>query len=633
MSIFKELKRRNVIRVAIAYAVVSWLVLQVANTLVPVLELSPSVTKTVLLILLLGFIPAMFFSWAFEITPEGVKKEKDVARDESVTNLTAKKLDYVTLVAAVGVLGLFVYQQMRPPVSTPVSKEVIEQSSQDAPTTVKESDLSEIKAASIAVLPFVNMSSDKEQEYFADGISEEILNVLVRIPKLKVAGRTSSFSFKGKNEDLRIIGDALGVNHILEGSVRRSGTKLRITAQLIRSEDGFHLWSDTYDREFEDIFDIQDEISQKVAEQLAIKLGLNAKHKVHERTDDLVVYENYLKAKQLFLLRGKDNLDEALVLLNEATTRDPNFAPAWTYIAFVYGVYEAYSSEEDIEVNYKAWRAAGKQAAQRAVELEPESGEAHAAQGVFYFYNFELIKSFDSLDRALKLEPDNANVLDTVVQHLLLLGYFKEAQELSAKSVAIDPLVAMYRNLQGGTNGFIGNDEAAIVNLKKSIELDPSLFFPYANLFLVYSSKPEYLPEIAPLINKAFSNNALKGQIAVNFTGVLKLLDNKTLLADKTALREHALQSDNKVLIRFISKHTADAELLINKVFLPMWSDNYDYGPDLFPFPSMEGFYQNKHFKEQVKKDGVLALWQSRGFPAHCKPVGEDDFECDLPTQ
>ena len=241
-------------------------------------------------------------------------------------------------------------------------------------------------------MPFADLSAAGDQEFFADGISEEILNVLVRIPNLKVAGRTSSFAFKGRNEDLRNIGAALGVNHVLEGSVRRSGDRLRITAQLIRGADGFHLWSQTFDRELTDIFEIQDEIARAVADRLALSLGLAGEQKsiVTNRTDDLIAYEKYLRARQLIKMRGKDNLDRALLLLMEAAARDPAFAPAWSSIAKVYAVYEAYNDRFGKRgAHHQHWRAISKSAAERALRLDPKSAEAEAQVASAFASNFK----------------------------------------------------------------------------------------------------------------------------------------------------------------------------------------------------------------------------------------------------
>ena len=319
MSFLAELRRRNVIRVSVAYAIIGWILAQVAEFAFENFGAPDWVLKSVVVVLLLGLPIAVFFAWAFEVTPEGIKREEDVDRSESVTSKTGHKLNILIIACLLLVAVLIVAQPYLPGV---------------APQGRSNSQVT-AEGDSIAVLPFADLSEMGDQEFFADGISEEILNVLVRIPGLKVAGRTSSFSFKGRNEDLREIGAALGVNHVLEGSVRRSGTRLRITAQLIRGEDGFHLWSETYDREISDIFEIQDEIARSVADQLVVSLGLSSETLVKDRTEDLVAYENYLRAKQLFLDRGKDNLDMALLLLSEATARDPDFALAWGGIASV----------------------------------------------------------------------------------------------------------------------------------------------------------------------------------------------------------------------------------------------------------------------------------------------------------
>ena len=250
-ALFSELKRRNVFRVGIAYAIVSWVLLQFTDVISPILDIPDWAPKLVFLLLALGFLPALIIAWAFELTPEGIKKEKDVDRSTSIATTTRRKLDYVIIgVLAVGIVILLV-DKFSQPTGSPAS------------------DATEL---SIAVLPFVNMSSDPEQEFFSDGITEEILNALAAVRQLKVAGRTSSFAFKGQNEDLRRIGDTLGVGHILEGSVRRSGSKVRIAAQLIQVDDGFHVWSDTYDRELTDIFAIQDEIAAAIIRQLKATL-------------------------------------------------------------------------------------------------------------------------------------------------------------------------------------------------------------------------------------------------------------------------------------------------------------------------------------------------------------------------
>jgi len=246
MSLFSELKRRNVFRVAVAYAVASWLLLQVTDIIVPILDLPASAPKLILLIIAIGFIPVVIFAWAFELTPEGIKRESEIDPAQSVTHHTAKKLDYVTIALLVAVACLVAFNRYSP------------SARETAVDVVTHAPPDEI---SIAVLPFVNMSADSDNEYFSDGISEELMNVLVKVDSLRVASRTSAFSFKGKDTPIPEIARQLKVNNILEGSVRKSGQKVRITAQLIDVASDKHLWSETYDRELTDIFDIQAKIS------------------------------------------------------------------------------------------------------------------------------------------------------------------------------------------------------------------------------------------------------------------------------------------------------------------------------------------------------------------------------------
>ena len=257
MSLFNELKRRNVFRVGIAYIVMAWLVLQVADVILNNITAPGWVFHVLLLFLAIGFPFAVFFAWAFELTPEGLKKEKDVDRSKSVTRITARKLDYVVIAVLVLALAYFTFDKF---VLDPLRDAELVQA-----TTADKS---------IAVLPFVNMSNDPEQEYFSDGISEELLNVLAQFPGLQVAARTSAFQFKGQNRDIAGIAKQLHVNHVLEGSVRKAGNRLRITAQLIDADSGFQLWSETYDRELDDIFAIQDEISAAIGDALMIELKL-----------------------------------------------------------------------------------------------------------------------------------------------------------------------------------------------------------------------------------------------------------------------------------------------------------------------------------------------------------------------
>ena len=307
MTFFDELKRRNVFRVGIAYAIATWVLLQITEVITPLLGLPDWAPKLIFVILAVGFVPALIFAWAYELTPEGLKKEKDVDRSESITHHTGRKLDFAIIAVLVLAVGLLLA---------------------DRYTGKPAPDAEQVTNKSIAVLPFVNISSDKEQEYFSDGITEEILNALASVKELKVAGRTSSFAFKGQNQDLRRIGELLGVTHILEGSVRKSGTTVRITAQLVQVKDGFHLWSDTYDRELTDIFAIQDEIANEILIQLKARLLDEEGPAIVSQRTDPEVYDVYLLAKQLLYRRTRLTIESAVELLDQAIAKDPECTPS-----------------------------------------------------------------------------------------------------------------------------------------------------------------------------------------------------------------------------------------------------------------------------------------------------------------
>ncbi|PHS24257.1 MAG: hypothetical protein COA84_09720 [Robiginitomaculum sp.] len=609
-NLFTELKRRNIFRVAGVYAVVGWVLMQVAALLENSLNLPPWFDTTITAALLIGFPIAVLLAWAFEMTPEGVKRTEAVAEGESVSVKTGRKLD-ITIVIGLALLVVLVgWQSLNQNRQTPkvsIAKDV----------------------TSIAVLPFVDLSPNGDQEYFADGISEEILNVLVSIDGLKVAGRTSSFSFKGRNQDLREIGASLNVNHVLEGSVRRSGTKLRITAQLIRSKDGFHMWSETYDREQADIFEIQDQIARAVAEQLAASLGLSfglsSETLVKDRTEDIVAYELYLRAKQLHEKRGKENLDTALLLLSEAIARDPNFAPAWTQLANVYSVYQAYQTDVPSEVTVQHWRAIGKAAAKRAVKLNPDSGAAYSSLGSMYTYDLNWIKSFEAFDKALALAPDDANIRDSMAQNLLEVGKYQQAIKLSLRAVEIDPLVAIYRNTLGNAYNLIGEYEKAAEQYQRGQELDPSLTFIYYNMWDMYIAQGRTQDALS-LVEEAFAEGVFN-QEDLDLAKTIHTVFN----ADDEQAKRALIKSVDDYYVRFLlASNAGDKGAAIETVDL-YWKHAVEQGKtySVFNVSNIEFVYDQPRFKEEVRKNNILAYWQQAGFPPQCKPVGTDDFECE----
>lgn len=443
MSILGELQRRNVIRMAVAYLVFAWVVMQVLSVIAPILELPAWTQRMMLLLLAVGFLGVVVFSWIYELTPEGIKRESEVDRSQSITGHTARKLDIVVIVLLAMSIGLFVYGRYSPREAPPAPVVAAVPDAAPAPGPAAP-PVSVDASKSVAVLPFVNMSSDPEQTYFSDGISEELLNALVKLPGLKVAGRTSSFAFRDKADDLRAIGKALNVNHILEGSVRKQGMRVRITAQLIQAEDGFHLWSETYDREVTDIFALQDEITRQIVKALEVELG-----QAHAAapTASIDAYSVYLKARQKLALRGAENLDEARALFQQAIELDPGYAPSYSGLARATELYWLYQSDYgysrrtalDVTSTIGAVRAA----AHSALGLDPDNAEAWSVLGhLEVTFQGDWIEAGRGHERALALRPNDPEILNFAGDYYYWVQD-PRALETEGRAAALDPMLSV----------------------------------------------------------------------------------------------------------------------------------------------------------------------------------------------
>jgi len=424
-KLFEELKRRNVIRVAVAYVIAGWLVLQIAEFVLEIIAAPEWIIKVFLLAIGLGLLPVLIFSWAYEITPEGVKREKDIDRGQSITGGTGRRLNQITigmLVAVLAFVGLERTFFSRPVPDTPVV----------ASTTSDNS---------IAVLAFQDLSAEGDQAYFAEGLSEEILNVLAQVDELKVAGRTSSFSFKGKDTDLREIGELLDVAHILEGSVRKSGNRIRVTAQLIQTSDGFHLFSETYDRDLDDVFAVQDEIANNILTSLLSEIvGTELAHKT--TPTESAAYEFYLLARERIRSRDFAASNEASMMLDRALEIDPDYAPAYAQKALVtlllsdqMGSYGVVPIEEARPV---AWSLIEK-----ALALDSQLAEAHAVKGLWLDWSAASSDEAEvSLRRALELNPNLSDTGNWLSNVLSRRGDFRDAVRVLEAVTARDPVYA-----------------------------------------------------------------------------------------------------------------------------------------------------------------------------------------------
>ncbi len=422
-GLFQEFKRRNVFRVAVAYGVVSWLILQVTEVAVPAMRLPDFVNSLVLFLLLLLLVPTLVFAWAFELTPEGLKREKDVDRSQSITGDTGKKLDYITIAALIIAMAFVVGDRfLFPNVASPA-----------APTATA----GEI---SIAVLPFADMSPNRDQDYFSDGITEEILNGLAKLKTMKVAGRTSSFAFKGRNEDLREIGAALGVQHVLEGSVRKDGNRLRITAQLINVSDGFHLWTETYDRQLTDVFAVQDEISAAIVSALRGNLLGEETNDTALAQIDVATYDKYLEARTLIPNRTNQSLTEARALLEEVVAEAPNYAPGLASLAetVVLLTGETFISYGDLTA--EEVRRIATPLLNRAIEIDPDLANAYAVRGLLLYHDRKWAEADAALQRAVRLNPSLSNAWNWRANNAARQEKLSYSMNYYREAIAIDPL-------------------------------------------------------------------------------------------------------------------------------------------------------------------------------------------------
>jgi TolB-like protein/Tfp pilus assembly protein PilF len=462
MSFFAELKRRNVIRVAVAYLIVGWLTMQAGDTLAPALHLPEWINSALAFFLILGFPLALFFSWAFEMTPEGIKKEKDVDRTRSMTQTTGQKLNYTIIALLVAALAYFAYDKfLLQPQITAESSIAAEELSNNNETIVQ----------SIAVLPFVDMSATGDNEYFSDGLTEELLNILSNIKELRVAGRTSSFAFKGKDEDLRSIGEKLNVVSILEGSVRKDDkrNRVRITAQLVNVEDGFHLWSETYDRELNDIFAIQDEIAHEVAQALRITLlGEDIARLENVVSTEINAYDLYLKALQGINDGGFVAMDKAVTQFQQALTLDPAYTPAkvglvraWTRMAITGSI----TRQEAL--------SRGLPLLEQVLAEQPDNSDARIQMAVLRGFEGNTEAAEQAFVAALNDNPRNALGLNTYGRFLFNNGRVEQGMELITAALEIEPYSLSVLWEQCQTNAYLQRIEVSLTACNRIAELVP----------------------------------------------------------------------------------------------------------------------------------------------------------------
>jgi serine/threonine-protein kinase len=484
-NFFSELKRRNVYKVAVAYAIVGWLLVQVATQVFPFLEIPNWVVRLVIALVAIGFPIALVIAWAFELTPEGIKRTEDVdpfdSRSGQVLAASARQPRkhawiFVVIVGAAFSIGLFFIGRYTGRNTVGAAR-------------------TELSAKSIAVLPFDNLSRDPDNAFFAEGVQDEILTRLAKVADLKVISRTSTQRFKSAPSDLRDIAKQLGVANILEGSVQKANDQVRVNVQLINALTDAHLWADTYDRKLIDIFAVESDIAKTIADTLQAKLTGSEKQMIASQpTTDTTAYELYHKGRSLWEKRSGDNIPKAIAFYEQAIARDPNYALAYAGLAGAYAVLPFYTGADRLDASSKA-----KDAALKALRLDSNLAEAHVALGkVLFFSEIDLAGAMREYKRAIELQPNDATAHHWFGNDTLAaLGRFEEAIAEGKRAIELDPLSTVINADLGATFYYAHRYDESARQLRKTLEIDPTSFYAHYNLGIVLQLKGDLSGAIA----------------------------------------------------------------------------------------------------------------------------------------
>jgi TolB-like protein/Tfp pilus assembly protein PilF len=475
-SFLTELKRRNVYKIAVAYAVVAWLVIQAASIFLPAFNAPQWAMQIVILILVVGFPIALVFSWAFEITPEGIKLESEIEADASITHHTGRKIVALTIVLAVIATGLLIFQFVR-------ARTWPERQSNGS-TSPSASAMSN---KSIAVLPFDNLSGEPENAYFSEGVQDEILTRLAKIAELKVTSRTSTQRYKSAPNDLRQIAQQLGVANILEGSVQKANDQVRVNVQLINALTDAHLWADTYDRKLTDIFAVETEIAKTIADTLQAKLSGSEQHAIAARpTENTEAHQLYLKGRFFWNKRTGNDLRKSIDYFQQAIAADPNYALAYAGVADAYVFLPGYTAGAPGDCYPKA-----KEAALKALELDDTLAEAHTTLALaMWYHSFDFSHANREFQRAIELNPNYATGHQQYGNNILsALGRFNDAIAEGKRAVELDPL-SLVINADLGMNYYYARRyDEAVAQLRKTLEMDAGYYYAHVNLGQVLAAK------------------------------------------------------------------------------------------------------------------------------------------------
>ncbi len=591
-NFFAELKRRKVFKVGAAYLVVAWLVVQAASIGFPAFDAPPWVLRVFILVSLLGFPIAVVMAWKFDLTPEGVKLDASTSG--------SKRLFAGAALLIVLALGWYFYGQPS-----------FRKGDMATPTTVEKN--------SIAVLPFANMSGKADEDYFSDGMTEELLNVLAKVPQLKVVARTSVFQFKGKGGDIREIGRKLGVTNIVEGSVRRDGPEVRITAQLVRVADGFHIWSETYDRKLKGVFALQDDIARKIGDALKLSLGVSVPVTVRAPIDP-EAYDEYLKGRAL--MRQRRDLPSAIVHLKAAVAKAPEFAAGWSSLSLTYEVSFWYAAH--MTPAFEAELLKGQaDAADRAAALEPDAATTEHALGNVARARFHYAEAERHYLRGMELDPSYSDIREDYSEVLYEVARLEDSMKAGRQLVELDPYFGI------GWNRIL----RAAMALDRHAEVEEAVRQLRSISTYNYIGKFGLL-DYAVAYGRADEARAALAEIAAHWpndaTFAQQLLPWALGEADlePDTLRAAVAQAPaGEAAYYFITRHDVDGYNSYVESLSAIPQQYYFI--DLYGSKPMgQAMLRDPRVKAMLVRFGLPAYWREKGWPVGCRALSESDFEC-----
>ncbi|PYK12208.1 MAG: hypothetical protein DME65_04760 [Verrucomicrobia bacterium] len=594
-NFFAQLKRRKVFKVGAAYLIVAWLAVQAASIGFPAFDAPPWALRVFILIALLGFPIAVVMAWVFDITREGVKLDADTS--------ASKGLFAAAAILIVLAFGWYFYGQpsfRKGDVTTPLVAD----------------------RNSIAVLPFANMSGKTEEDYFSDGMTEELLNVLAKVPQLKVVARTSVFQFKNTGGDIREIGRKLGVTNVVEGSVRRDGPEVRITAQLVRVSDGFHIWSETYDRKLEKVFALQDEIARRIGDALKLSLGVSAPAAARAPIDP-EAYDEYLKGRAL--LRQRTDLPTAIAHFKKAVAKAPEFAAGWSSLSLTYEVSFWYRNM--MRAEQADCLAAEAAAAERAAALEPDAATTEHALGNVARAQFHYDDAERHYLRGMQLDPSYPDVREDYAEVLYEVGRMEDSARAARQLVKLDAYF---------TVGWVRLwDAACALDRRNEVEesvrqirvITPDLFagkFGFLDYALDYGRSDEARAALVEIVTRwpkdaAFAQTLLPWALGESDLDPVKL---------RAAVGSAPPGEASKYFIARTDIEGYNADIRSRGAILEAY-----YFANLYSSrPAGQAMLRDSRVKAALVRYGFPVYWREKGWPAGCRPLGENDFECGLDT-